>query len=609
MSTKILFRRDTSANWTTVNPVLLAGEIGIETDTYKFKIGNGSRWNQQPFYAFKVGAPNGVAQLGSTGKVPIDQVPDYQSVNAEVAQKVNEKFNSVTTSDLPEGNNLYFTNARATAVVQNLVQSAISTEASARNSAIATAKSEAISTADAHTAVSIAAASSDILASAHTDAASTAASLVSQEASARNTAINEAITAEQDNRTSAINTAIANEIINRNIAINSTTTTQIAEGDNLYFTNARAKSAVASDIATAVAGVSLSGKTTNNLAEGSTNLYFTNARAIAATNSKFTQATIYTNTVADDLRAEIAANYVSLTGLTNQLDSYVLEADRNAAGGFAGLDSSSKVLESVIPSTIARTSDITAAIENIINGAPLALDTLSELASQLGNNQSAVSALTNSINAKLDSTVAASTYAPKANPTFTGTVSGVTKTHVGLGNVDNTSDLNKPVSIAVNDALDLKANVNNPIFTGSIDFSGVTVTGLTAVAGLPDQSNSSGKYLMTNGVNPSWETLDLSLYAPLSNPQFTGTVLFTDASVVFSNDSISSSALIGSIPNTKLENSSITLNGNIISLGGTATIGGYVNPSSPGVQNKIIYGTSVDAPSGTYSAGDIYIQY
>ena len=609
MSTKILFRRDTSANWTTVNPVLLAGEIGIETDTYKFKIGNGSRWNQQPFYAFKVGAPNGVAQLGSTGKVLIDQVPDYQSVNAEVAQKVNEKFNSVTTSDLPEGNNLYFTNARATAVVQNIVQSSISTEASARNAAIATAKSEAISTADAHTAVSIAAASSDILASAHTDAASTAASLVSQEASARNTAINEAITAEQDNRTSAINTAIANEIINRNIAINSTTTTQIAEGDNLYFTNARAKSAVASDIATAVAGVSLSGKTTNNLAEGSTNLYFTNARAIAATNSKFTQATIYTNTVADDLRAEIAANYVSLTGLTNQLDSYVLEGDRNAPGGFAGLDSSSKVLDSVLPSTIARVADIDAAIDAIIDSAPGALNTLNELATELANGQSAVASLTTLIGTKLDTSIASTTYAPKANPIFTGTVSGVTKTHVGLGNVDNTSDLNKPISTAVNDALDLKANVNNPNFTGSIDFSGVTVTGLTAVAGLPDQSNSSGKYLMTNGVNPSWETLDLSLYAPLSNPQFTGTVLFTDASVVFSNDSISSSALIGSIPNTKLENSSITLNGNIISLGGTATIGGYVNPSSPGVQNKIIYGTSVDAPSGTYSAGDIYIQY
>jgi hypothetical protein len=38
--------------------------------------------------------------------------------------------------------------------------------------------------------------------------------------------------------------------------------------------------------------------------------------------------------------------------------------------------------------------------------------------------------------------------APIANPTFTGTVSGVTKSMVGLGNVDNTSDVNKPVSTA-----------------------------------------------------------------------------------------------------------------------------------------------------------------
>ena len=56
--------------------------------------------------------------------------------------------------------------------------------------------------------------------------------------------------------------------------------------------------------------------------------------------------------------------------------------------------------------------------------------------------------------------------APINNPTFTGTVSGVTKSMVGLGNVDNTSDANKPVSTAQQTALDLKAPINNPTFTG-----------------------------------------------------------------------------------------------------------------------------------------------
>lgn len=40
--TKIIQRHDTAANWTSVNPVLAAGEMGVETDTNKFKFGDGS---------------------------------------------------------------------------------------------------------------------------------------------------------------------------------------------------------------------------------------------------------------------------------------------------------------------------------------------------------------------------------------------------------------------------------------------------------------------------------------------------------------------------------------------------------------------------------------
>jgi hypothetical protein len=51
--------------------------------------------------------------------------------------------------------------------------------------------------------------------------------------------------------------------------------------------------------------------------------------------------------------------------------------------------------------------------------------------------------------------------APLANPTFTGTVSGITKSMVGLGNVDNTSDANKPISSATQTALNLKLNISD----------------------------------------------------------------------------------------------------------------------------------------------------
>jgi len=46
MATKIQLRGDTAANWTSTNPVLAAREMGVETDTMFYKIGNGtSAWN------------------------------------------------------------------------------------------------------------------------------------------------------------------------------------------------------------------------------------------------------------------------------------------------------------------------------------------------------------------------------------------------------------------------------------------------------------------------------------------------------------------------------------------------------------------------------------
>lgn len=46
MSTRIQLRRDIAANWTGANPTLLRGELGYESDTRRFKIGDGlTTWN------------------------------------------------------------------------------------------------------------------------------------------------------------------------------------------------------------------------------------------------------------------------------------------------------------------------------------------------------------------------------------------------------------------------------------------------------------------------------------------------------------------------------------------------------------------------------------
>ena len=50
----------------------------------------------------------------------------------------------------------------------------------------------------------------------------------------------------------------------------------------------------------------------------------------------------------------------------------------------------------------------------------------------------------------------------------TSILDGVTAAEVGLGNVDNTSDANKPVSTAQQTALNAKASLSGATFTGDI---------------------------------------------------------------------------------------------------------------------------------------------
>lgn len=47
LNTRLRLKYDTAANWATKNPVLLAGEVGIESDTLLGKVGDGTKaWQQ-----------------------------------------------------------------------------------------------------------------------------------------------------------------------------------------------------------------------------------------------------------------------------------------------------------------------------------------------------------------------------------------------------------------------------------------------------------------------------------------------------------------------------------------------------------------------------------
>ena len=110
-----------------------------------------------------------------------------------------------------------------------------------------------------------------------------------------------------------------------------------------------------------------------------------------------------------------------------------------------------------------------------------------------------------------------------ASPTFTGNVSGITKAMVGLGSADDTADTAKPVSTAQQTALDLKANLASPTFTGNVSGITATMIGLGSV----DNTSDTAKPIST-----ATQTV-LDLKAPLASPTFTGNVntsiLFVDS--------------------------------------------------------------------------------
>ena len=76
MATKIQLRRDLDTNWNSANPTLSEGEPGFETNTGKFKIGDGNtQWNSLP-YATASGSGSGigltdlsVTDLGGAGSL------------------------------------------------------------------------------------------------------------------------------------------------------------------------------------------------------------------------------------------------------------------------------------------------------------------------------------------------------------------------------------------------------------------------------------------------------------------------------------------------------------------------------------------------------------
>jgi hypothetical protein len=108
-------RRGTAEQWTTADPVLAPGEIGFETDTGQFKVGDGVNiWSELSYFVNEnnidatledyvplslLGMEDGVATLDETGNVPESQLGNVPGVDLSGKQDTITGAATTITSD------------------------------------------------------------------------------------------------------------------------------------------------------------------------------------------------------------------------------------------------------------------------------------------------------------------------------------------------------------------------------------------------------------------------------------------------------------------------------------------------------------------------------
>jgi hypothetical protein len=524
MATRMQQRRGTAAQWTAANPILAAGEIGFETDTSKFKMGNGSStWSALQYFA---NAAELAAILGS------GDIPALLNSIDELAAAMGDDPQFLATLNTNIGLKAPINNPTFTGTVGGVTKSMVGL-------------GNADNTSDADKPVSTAA---QTALDAKAPLASPALSGVPTAPTA-STATN----TTQIATTEFVQTKINNLVAGAPGLLDTLDELAAALGDDENF---------AADIANALAlKASLAnlsdhnGTTENVHGIGDTSLLVTTENledSITAAINTHTADQTSVHGIADTallaLKSEVTAAgtaastalglhadatesvhgiadtslLVTQAQLEDALDTATVDQSQLAG---VGIDWNTGSSQFDIDSTVATKTYADQAETDAIAAATAAAATEadSKIATAVGaltKSSVGLANVDNTSDANKPVSTATQTAldlkAPLADPTFTGTVSGVTKAHVGLGNADNTSDANKPVSTATQTALDAKASLAGATFTGSVEIDqNLVVDGNLTVNGTAFNASSTSIVIEDNMVQLAHQnaanTVDLGL--------------------------------------------------------------------------------------------------
>jgi hypothetical protein len=516
---RLQLRRGLADDWFDANPTLAAGEIGIETDTNTFKFGDGDTpWNDleyalsgtvDDYIALSTkGVANGVASLDGSGLIPLAQLPGAAALDAEVDAAVTSHNNTTTSVHGIADTSLLATTANvatAKSEAQGYADSQINLVLGAAPAALNTLAELATALGDdANFAGTVTTSLSTKLDSA--TAASTYAPLESPTLTGTVTLPGSTSIGEVSNQEigylNGVTSSVQTQIDTKLDSATAASTYAPLESPTLTGTVTLPGSTSIGEVSNQEIGY-LNGVTSSVQTQIDTKLASETAAATYAplesptltgtvtlpestsigdvSNIEIGYVNGVTSAIQDQINAKAPLESPTFTGTVtlpaNTISQSMMGDDSvgtNEIGGFAVTEAKLAV-NSVTEAKIADGSVTSAKIADgtIVNA---------DINASAAIAQSKIDGLGASLDLK----------APLADPTFTGTVSGVTKAHVGLGNVDNTTDANKPVSTATQTALDLKAPLAGPSFTGDANFEGsVTIEGNLVVEGTTTTVNTS----------------------------------------------------------------------------------------------------------------------
>ena len=642
---RVQLRRGTEQQWYDANPVLAAGEVGIETDTNTFKFGDGATAWRVLDYALSdtvddyiplstKAVANGVASLDSNGFVPTSQLPPLAKVTvsavANTAARLaltaeagdiaieadsgqsyvlsaspastdanwkalvgSEAVVDLANDALVASTGLSKTYDDSAGTITFSASSAISTaaaDATAKaNSAIDTAASDATTKANAAQAAAIANTTTQInnlidsapgtlntlgeiatALAADESAATALTTLVNTKAPLASPTFTGVVTIPSGASISgfaplAAPTFTGTVTLPASTTIGNVTNVELSYLDGVTSTvqgqiDAKQDSAIAATTYAPLASPTLTGTVTlpestsignvSNLeigyVNGVTSGIQTQLDAKQAVVANVSDVEIgYLDGVTSAIQTQlntkqpVVANVSDveighLDGVTSSIQTQIDTKAPLASPTFTGTVTlpANTITQSMISDDSVGTAEI---IASSVTSSELAIDSVTEAKIADGAVTSAKIANATIVNGDISASAEIATskisgldtalglLAPIASPTFTGTVSGITKTMVGLGSADNTADTAKPVSTAQAAAIaTAKSEVITEILGAGVPAALNTLDELAAALG--DDANYAATV-----------TTSLGLKAPLASPTFTGTVTVAAAGVAFTD--------------------------------------------------------------------------